>query len=180
MSTKFLHTFRAGVGFVCVSQVTEACAQQMASLHPSACSALSIIGTDIDIEEFWLADWHWKALTQTSMLKKSMLTVVKNAPNLLSNLAPILPIFEKMEKNGLYFIFGEKPLKGSRLEICHDRRNRPSCKFFSSCVNFSSKQHIPLQNLCQNINFTHLFGKITHTFTHTYIFISISTKKGQN
>ena len=52
MSTKFLHTFRAGVGFVCVSQVTEAWAQQMASLHPSACSALSIIGTDIDIEEF--------------------------------------------------------------------------------------------------------------------------------
>ena len=52
MSTKFLHTFRAGVGFVCVSQVTEACAQLMASLHPSACSALSIIGTDIDIEEF--------------------------------------------------------------------------------------------------------------------------------
>ena len=97
-----------------------------------------------------------------------MLTVVKNAPNLLSNLAPILPIFEKMEKNGLYFIFGEKPLKGSRLEICHDRRNQPSCKFFSSCVNFSSKQHIPLQNLCQNINFTHLFGKITHTFTHTF------------
>ena len=52
MSTKCLHTFLAGVGFVCVSQVTEACAQQMASLHPSACSALSIIGTDIDIEEF--------------------------------------------------------------------------------------------------------------------------------
>ena len=62
MSTKCLHTFLAGVGFVCVSQVTEACAQQMASLHPSACSALSTIGTDIDIEEFWLADWHWKKI----------------------------------------------------------------------------------------------------------------------
>ena len=93
MSTKCLHTFLAGVGFVCVSQVTEACAQQMASLHPSACSALSTIGTDIDIEEFWLADWHWKTLTQASMLKISIWTVAKNTPNLLLDMAPILPMF---------------------------------------------------------------------------------------
>ena len=82
-------------------------------LHPSACSALSIIGTDIDIAEFWLADWHWKALTQTSMLKISILTVVKNTPNLLLNMAPILLMFvKKMEYPWDFFIFGEKSLKG--------------------------------------------------------------------
>ena len=38
-----------------------------------------------------------------------------------------------------------------------------------------------MQNLCSNIKFTHLFGKITPTFTqkllNIFIFISISTKK---
>ena len=29
-----------------------------------------------------------------------------------------------------------------RLEICHDRRDWRSCNIFSSCVNFSRKQHI--------------------------------------
>ena len=42
-----------------------------------------------------------------------------------------------------------------RLEICHDR--------WSRCVKFSRKQHIFLQNLCNNMKITH--GKITLTFT---------------
>ena len=55
-------------------------------------------------------------------------------------------------------------LLNCRLEICHDRCDRRSCKLFFSCVNFSRKR-VSLQNLCKNIKFTHLFGKITHTFT---------------
>ena len=37
--------------------------------------------------------------------------------------------------------------------------------------------------MCKNIKFTHLFGKVAHTFTqkllNIYIFMSISTKKGK-
>ena len=35
----------------------------------------------------------------------------------------------------------------------------------SSCVNFSRKQRIPLQNLCRNMKFTNLFGKFLYTFS---------------
>ena len=36
---------------------------------------------------------------------------------------------------------------------------------FSNCINFFRKQRISLQNVCKNMKFTHLFGKITHTLT---------------
>ena len=58
-----------------------------------------------------------------------------------------------------------------RLEICRDQR---SCKIISSCVIFSRKQRVSLQNLRENMKFTHIFGKFTHTFSKTieiYIFL---------
>ena len=55
-----------------------------------------------------------------------------------------------------------------RLEISRDRRDRRSCKFFSSCVIFSRKQRVSLQNLRRNMKFTHMFGKLTHTFSKTF------------
>ena len=58
-----------------------------------------------------------------------------------------------------------------RVEICRDRR---SCKIVSSCVIFSRKQRISLQDLRRNMKFTHIFGKFTHTFPktiETYIFM---------
>ena len=55
---------------------------------------------------------------------------------------------------------------------------------FSSCVNFSRKQCVSLQNLCRNRNLTQLYGKLKHIdspkLLNFYIFISISTKKGTN
>ena len=33
-----------------------------------------------------------------------------------------------------------------RVEICHDRRDRQSCKIFANCVNFFRKQCIFLHN----------------------------------
>ena len=65
----------------------------------------------------------------------------------------------------------------NRLEICRDCHDRQSCKFFSTCVNFSRKQCVSL-HLCRNIKFTHLFGKFTHIFSKrlkSYKFNSIST-----
>ena len=49
--------------------------------------------------------------------------------------------------------------EGCRLEICHDRRDRRSCKIFATCVNFSKKQRSFL-NIFQvyihlNVNFLH-------------------------
>ena len=72
--------------------------------------------------------------------------------------------------------------QNARLEICRDQK---SCKKFSSCVNFSIKQHISLQNVCTNMIFTHLFGKFTHNCSpkllNSQLFIWISTtKKDQN
>ena len=72
--------------------------------------------------------------------------------------------------------------QNARHEICRDRK---SCKKFSSCVNFSTKQHISLQFFCTNMKFTHLVGKFTHTCSpkllNSQIFIWISTtKKDQN
>ena len=72
--------------------------------------------------------------------------------------------------------------QNARLEICCDQK---SCKKFSSCVNFSIKQHISLQNVCTNMKFTHLFGKFTHNCSpkllNSQLFIWISTrKKDQN
>ena len=55
-----------------------------------------------------------------------------------------------------------------RLEICRDRHDRRSCKFFSTCVNFSRKQRVSLQNLRRNMKFTHFFGMFTHTFSPNY------------
>ena len=52
-----------------------------------------------------------------------------------------------------------------RLEISRDRR---SCKIFSSCVIFSRKQRVSLQDLGRNMKFTHIFGKFTHTFFQNY------------
>ena len=47
------------------------------------------------------------------MLKISILTVVKNTPNLLLNMAKILPMFvKKMEYPWDFFIFWEESLKG--------------------------------------------------------------------
>ena len=51
----------------------------------------------------------------------------------------------------------------SRVEICHDRRDRRSCKIFTNCVNFSRKQRVFLHNFCKSTcqvwfycwNFTH-------------------------
>ena len=49
--------------------------------------------------------------------------------------------------------------KENRLEICHDRRDRRSCKNFVSCVNFSRKQrsylHILQVYTHLNVNFLH-------------------------
>ena len=47
----------------------------------------------------------------------------------------------------------------NRLEICHDRRDRRSCKIFATCVKFSKKQRSFL-NIFQvythlNVNFLH-------------------------
>ena len=50
-----------------------------------------------------------------------------------------------------------------RVEICHDRRDRRSCKICASCVNFSRKQRVFLHNFCKSTcqvwfycwNFTH-------------------------
>ena len=55
-----------------------------------------------------------------------------------------------------------------RLEICHDRRDRQPCKIFSSCVNFSRKRRVSLQNLCKNMKFTHLFDEFTQTFLQNF------------
>ena len=61
------------------------------------------------------------------------------------------------------------------------RVNSSRLKQISSCLNSSRKQRVSLQNLCRNIKFTPLFGKITHTFTkkllNIYIFTSISKRK---
>ena len=47
------------------------------------------------------------------MLKISILTVVKNTPNLLLNMAQILPMFvKKWNILGIFFIFWEESLKG--------------------------------------------------------------------
>ena len=72
--------------------------------------------------------------------------------------------------------------QNARLEICRDPK---SCKKFSSCVNFSIKQHISLQNVCTNMKFTHLFRKFTHNCSpkllNSQLFIwSSTTKKDQN
>ena len=40
-----------------------------------------------------------------------------------------------------------------RVEICHDRRDRRSCKTFASCVNFARKQRAFLQNLQRSTRF---------------------------
>ena len=60
-----------------------------------------------------------------------------------------------------------------RLEICHDRRERRSCKIFPSCVNFSRKQHGSLSNLHRNMKFTQLFGNFTHISLKTIEIIHI-------
>ena len=41
----------------------------------------------------------------------------------------------------------------SRVEICHDHRDRQSCKICASCVNFSRKQCAFLQNLHRSLRF---------------------------
>ena len=38
----------------------------------------------------------------------------------------------------------------TRVEICHDRRDRRSCKICASCVNFSRKQRVFLHNFCKS------------------------------
>ena len=57
-------------------------------------------------------------------------------------------------------------------------------EFFSSCVNFSRKQRISLQNLRRNMKFTQSFGKFILTCSlkllKFYIFMIISTKKAPN
>ena len=72
----------------------------------------------------------------------------------------------------LIFLNYEPP----RLEICHDCHNGRSCKFF-----FKMSKEIPYE-ICKNIEFTHLIGKITHTFTkkllNIYIY-SFQLKKNQ-
>ena len=52
MSTKCLHTFRAGVGFVCVSQVTEACAQQMAACTRPPAVRLASLALTLTLKNF--------------------------------------------------------------------------------------------------------------------------------
>ena len=43
----------------------------------------------------------------------------------------------------------------TRIEICHDRHDQPSCKICSSCVNFPRKQRDFLHNLRRTTRFTH-------------------------
>ena len=46
----------------------------------------------------------------------------------------------------------QKGINDTRLGICRDRRDRRSCKFFVSCVNFSIKQR----------SFLHILQVYTH------------------
>ena len=101
----------------------------------------------------------------------------------LNALLTLLTAAVRCWRNWFFYLFFFSLCVVCRLEICHDRRDWRSCKKFSSCVNFSRKQRVSLQNLCENMKFTHSFGKVTHTFTkktmNIYVLISISTKKDQ-
>ena len=68
----------------------------------------------------------------------------------------------------------------NRVEICHDRRDRRSCKFCASCVNFSRKQRIFLQNLLRSARFTLNKYDFTLKLLKFYTLSSILTKKYLN
>ena len=64
-----------------------------------------------------------------------------------------------------------------RVEICHDRRDRRSFKICASCVIFSRKQRIFLQNLLRSAKFTLNKYDFTLKLLKFYTLSSILTKK---
>ena len=67
--------------------------------------------------------------------------------------------------------------KMSRVEICHNRRDRRSCKICASCVNFSRKQCTFLQNLLRSARFALNKYDFTLKLLKLYTLSSILTEK---
>ena len=58
------------------------------------------------------------------------------------------------------------PQQAVRFEICHDRRDRRSGKFFAYCVNFLRKEHPISCIICVLLgNLLTYFCKFTHTIS---------------